>query len=82
MTSTAIRDSVGRDGSCNCERASCEQEKGKRGPTERERYVDGARVIKEEEGRKTRKDGGGREERKRRAGERVRALHLIPQSDE
>lgn len=55
MTSTAIRDSVGRDGSCN-ERTSkqaSEREKGKRGPTERR---DGARVIKK-------KNGEGREKR-------------------
>lgn len=80
MTSTAIRDSVGRDGSCNCERASCEWEKGKQGL--REKHGDGARVIKVEEGRKTRKDTGVEKRGKRRAGERVRALHLIPQSVE
>lgn len=35
--------------------------KGNGGPTERERYGDGARVIKEEEGRKMRKDAGAEE---------------------
>lgn len=72
MTPTAIRDTVG----CNCSCSACVKERekesvsvdGERGKRDRKRDISGGRV--------------GEKARKRGHSERVRALHLIPLSDE
>lgn len=72
MTPTAIRDTVG----CNCSCSACVRERekesvsvdGERGKRDRKRDISGGRV--------------GEKARKRGHSERVRALHLIPLSDE
>lgn len=70
MTPTAIRDTVG----CNCSCNACVREREKesvgeeRGKRDRKRDISGGRV--------------GEKARKRGHSERVRALHLIPLSDE